>query len=57
MKGTRKQVVLRQETQLAALRRKLMPLYTAKNKGMTHTTTGILGMSHNKVLGYKLPEQ
>ena len=24
---------------------------------MTHTTTGVLGMSHNKVLGYKLPEQ
>ena len=24
---------------------------------MTHTTTVILGVSHNKVLGYKLPEQ
>ncbi|KAI0271221.1 hypothetical protein BGY98DRAFT_1126737 [Russula aff. rugulosa BPL654] len=32
-KELRKQVVLRQETQLAALRRKLMPLYTAKDKG------------------------
>jgi hypothetical protein len=33
MKELGNEVVLRQETQLAALRRKLMPLYTTKDKG------------------------
>jgi hypothetical protein len=35
----------------------LQHLYATKDIRVTNTTTGILGLSRNKVLGYKLPEQ
>ena len=56
-KETRKVVVIETGDSTCHSKAQVEALIYCEGHRMTHTTTGILEMSHNKVLGYKLPEQ
>ena len=56
-KETRKVVIIETGDSTCHSKAQVEALIYYEGHRMTHTTTGILEMSHNKVLEYKLPEQ